>query len=356
MFWKRLIKKNTYKNYRIPNPTLHIVFNQIKLVINDIIRVYGQPTQVALQTERNLLSGQKPKNKNHKKIVNPIEKEVQSTSEYSPLNHEDMNHERHQLRYQLWKQQGGICVYSGNLIPKTQFYTSEWEVDHILPFSRSLDDSIFNKVLVDKATSREKGKQTPFEAFSSHQQSWRSIMERVNKLSTDKNNSFHEKKWRFRKNAMDIFLKREKLFLGEKSLRDFSVSHCFRLYLERVCDEVWTVSKKMTTLFQDLLGDSQKHRDDLRGYAKNTFINGLIDHSLIQSMTHIAKIIETQKKQDMEFIGNKMREVALPWKSFKEDSFSSLGKIIVSHRKRVKKENQLHDDTSYGLFKKKHLL
>lgn len=40
------------------------------------------------------------------------------------------------------------------------------EIDHILPYSRSFDDSYSNKVLVLSEQNQLKGDKTPFEAFS----------------------------------------------------------------------------------------------------------------------------------------------------------------------------------------------
>ena len=53
------------------------------------------------------------------------------------------------------------------------------EIDHILPFSRSLDDSRTNKALCFTAENREKGDSIPFEWFGENEARWRGFEERV---------------------------------------------------------------------------------------------------------------------------------------------------------------------------------
>ena len=72
------------------------------------------------------------------------------------------------LRYRLWKEQGGKCVYTGENIVITQVIPADDSVqaDHIQPWSRFSDDSFNNKTLcLARANQRKKG-QTPGEWFT----------------------------------------------------------------------------------------------------------------------------------------------------------------------------------------------
>jgi CRISPR-associated endonuclease Csn1 len=51
------------------------------------------------------------------------------------------------IRYRLWRDQDQRCAYSGNVIALGQIFSADCEIDHILPFKKSLDDSYMNKVL-----------------------------------------------------------------------------------------------------------------------------------------------------------------------------------------------------------------
>lgn len=69
------------------------------------------------------------------------------------------------LRYELWKEQNGRCVYTGKGICPTFLLAGDntVQVDHILPFSRFGDNSFHNKTLCYTSANQTKQNRTPFE-------------------------------------------------------------------------------------------------------------------------------------------------------------------------------------------------
>src|SRR5260221_9296470 len=67
------------------------------------------------------------------------------------------------LKHRLWRECGRICPYTGNIINLTDCFSSEVEIEHIIPLSRSLDDSFNNKTLTYRNINAEKGSMTPIE-------------------------------------------------------------------------------------------------------------------------------------------------------------------------------------------------
>ncbi len=331
-------KKERYKTFRIPNPTVHIAFNQLRLVVNDIISVYGKPMQVVIETAKDLPMGEKSKKeleRRQKDNKKQNEKAGQVIEEFNQI-----NNRANRFRYLLWTQQNQKCIYSGKPIPKNKLYTAELEVDHILPWSRTLDDGLSNKVLVYKSSNQNKGSQTPFECFSSNKQQWEEILQRVQELPTNK-------KWRFNKSAIDKF-KEEGGWL-ERQLNDTRyISRYASKYLERICKDVWTVRGQTTYVLRHLLQHEKKNRDDHRNHAKDALVIGLIDRSFVQHISNITKNIEAVGKASLENIGKAIKKETLPWSSFKDDAKQIIEKVIVSHRKRTKKEGRLHNETAYG--------
>ena len=54
------------------------------------------------------------------------------------------------LKYTLWKQQGGICLYTGNIINfSSLFDDNKYDIEHTLPRSKSFDDSQANLTVCD---------------------------------------------------------------------------------------------------------------------------------------------------------------------------------------------------------------
>lgn len=82
------------------------------------------------------------------------------------------------LRFRLYDEQNGICIYSGEKIDKSKLRTSEYQVDHILPYSKSADNSFENKVLVYAKENQDKKERTPYQWLKGTQK-WLQFKHRV---------------------------------------------------------------------------------------------------------------------------------------------------------------------------------
>jgi CRISPR-associated endonuclease Csn1 len=59
-------------------------------------------------------------------------------------------------RYKLWLEQGYKSPYTGQIIPLNKLFTSEYEIEHIIPQSRYFDDSFSNKIICESAVNKLK--------------------------------------------------------------------------------------------------------------------------------------------------------------------------------------------------------
>jgi CRISPR-associated endonuclease Csn1 len=71
-------------------------------------------------------------------------------------------------RYKLWLEQKYISPYTGQVIPLNRLFTSEFEIEHIIPQSRYFDDSLQNKIICESAVNRLKDNQTAYEFIKNH--------------------------------------------------------------------------------------------------------------------------------------------------------------------------------------------
>jgi len=62
-------------------------------------------------------------------------------------------------RYKLWLEQKYRSPYTGQIIPLNKLFTSEYEIEHVIPQSRYFDDSMSNKVICEAAVNQLKGNQ-----------------------------------------------------------------------------------------------------------------------------------------------------------------------------------------------------
>ncbi|MEY4875987.1 MAG: hypothetical protein RL708_1136 [Bacteroidota bacterium] len=67
------------------------------------------------------------------------------------------------LKHRLWLECGRLCPYTGKTINLTTLFSSEIEIEHIIPLSRSLDNSFNNKTLTFSSINKEKGSRTAYE-------------------------------------------------------------------------------------------------------------------------------------------------------------------------------------------------
>lgn len=66
-------------------------------------------------------------------------------------------------RYKLWLEQRYRSPYTGNVIPLGRLFTDDYQIEHIIPKSRYLDDSFNNKVICESAVNQLKDKLLGFE-------------------------------------------------------------------------------------------------------------------------------------------------------------------------------------------------
>ncbi len=66
-------------------------------------------------------------------------------------------------RYKLWLDQKYKSPYTGQIIPLHKLFTSEYQIEHIIPQSRFFDDSFSNKVICEAVVNQLKDKQLGLE-------------------------------------------------------------------------------------------------------------------------------------------------------------------------------------------------
>lgn len=59
-------------------------------------------------------------------------------------------------RYKLWLEQGYKSPYTGQIIPLNKLFTSDYEIEHIIPQSLYFDDSFSNKIICESAVNKLK--------------------------------------------------------------------------------------------------------------------------------------------------------------------------------------------------------
>ncbi len=74
---------------------------------------------------------------------------------------------RDREKHTLWLECNRICPYTGNIISLSKLFSAEIEIEHIIPYSWSLDDSFTNKTLTFGYVNKEKANKSAYEYMQS---------------------------------------------------------------------------------------------------------------------------------------------------------------------------------------------
>lgn len=186
---------------RITNPTVHIGLNQLRRVVNRIIARYGKPDQIVVELARELKQSEEQKREAMRRIRDTTADAKRRSADLAELGQKDNGRNRMMLR--LWEDLGPAigprcCPYTGKTISATMVFDGSCDVDHILPYSRTLDDSFANRTLCLREANRDKRNLTPWEAWASDKGRWAEIEANLKHLPANK-------AWRFAPDAMERF-------------------------------------------------------------------------------------------------------------------------------------------------------
>jgi 5-methylcytosine-specific restriction endonuclease McrA len=73
---------------------------------------------------------------------------------------------RDAVKYRLWKECDRISPYSGKTISLRRLFSAEIEIEHILPYSRTMNNEFTNLSLCETDINRRKGNQLPYHFFA----------------------------------------------------------------------------------------------------------------------------------------------------------------------------------------------
>lgn len=158
-------------NEHLTNPVVRHTLVEARKIVNAIIKKYGKPDRINIELAREICLGKKAndeitniQNENRdRNIVDRIEiinKYPNQFIDTSRITRDDI------IKYRLFKEQKGLCAYSGEIIEENKLFDNNlYQIDHIIPYSRSFEDGMFNKVLVTAKANQEKKNRTPYEAF-----------------------------------------------------------------------------------------------------------------------------------------------------------------------------------------------
>lgn len=180
------------------NPVVFRSVNETRKVINAIVGRYGSPCAVNIETANELNKCYLDRKKDiswNKKNEKKREQAKTSIAELLGITPEEVTGMMVE-KYLLGQQQDWKSLYSGKEINQKQCLAKDdrnYEVDHIIPFSLILDNTLTNKALVLADENQAKGQRTPLMYLAGEQR--KAFVGTVNTLLTE--HKINKKKYKY---------------------------------------------------------------------------------------------------------------------------------------------------------------
>ncbi len=347
----------------IANPIARKSLTEADKQIRAIINAYGMPTHIhvelarkvgkSLEERQEIEAGIEERNKQKDKLRDRFRADIGR----EPAGPEDL------MRFELWNEQHHRCLYTDEYIPTDAVVATDnrVQVDHILPWSRSGDDSFVNKTLCWAKANQEKKGRTPFEWFGTDAERWQKFTAAVE--------GCHGMKGRKKRNYLlkDAGILEEKF--RSRNLND--TRYATRLLLNKLKADhpEITVAARPGALtdrlrrawgIQSLKKDAEGKRvDDDRHHALDALIVALTSQSVLQRLTKLFQEAESRglptNWHGIGHLANLFRDsggvpkdfaaLEQPWPGFRAEAEEALRRVTVSRAERRRARGEAHAAT-----------
>lgn len=283
---------------KINNPTVHVALNRLRKLVNCLVERFGPPIEVHVELTRDLKQSRQKRDEvtkeqgRRERENDRIKKDI-----CVPLGM-DYPTALDIKKVKLWEELGKDsmarrCVFSGQTISAADLFNGEAEIEHILPFKRTLDDSMANLTVAKRWANRIKGNDTPYEAFAQDLHAergvvWDEILQRSELLPDNK-------RWRFGPNAMERY-ETEEGFIARQLTDTAYMARVATRYLKSLegVEHVLASPGRLTALIRGkwhlngILGDDNlKSRDDHRHHAVDAAVIALTDRGVLNAVSRL---------------------------------------------------------------------
>jgi len=335
------------------NPVVQQGLFELRRLVNAIIKEYGKPDAIHIEFARELkLPKQKreeltKENEARRKQNEHAADEIRKLGIPNPSSTDI-------IKYKLWLECKGICPYTGKQISAEMlFRNNEIDIEHILPYSRTQDDSFNNLTLCFADFNRERKQNlSPYEmkargiiSEAEYEQMIARVKEFQNKAKLQR---FTQKEI----NTEDFIARQlnDTAYLAREA----------KAYLETICPNIVVSNGQATAKLRNLWGLNsllhpleknrnelslkeleelaEKNRKDNRHHALDAAVIAATTRGFVQKLSTYSKYkrIATAEK------------FPLPFPTFREQLKEELDELLVSRYQKNRVQGALHEDTFYG--------
>ncbi len=335
------------------NPIVSRALTQLRLVVNSYIQKHGLPDKIRIELVRSL-------------------KQTASRREETIKRNRSRERERDQARTRLLQEAGianpsrsdiekllladecdWTCPYTGEHFGMSDLFNGRVEVEHIIPRSRSLNNSFMNKTLCMSNENKSKGRQTPHEAYAGHKERYSEILERVKGFNSD-----------FARGKLKLFqLKTDEVAdllddFAESQLVDTAYAtrlagqYLGKLYggeidsggkrrVEKIAGRATALLRGAWNMNSILSDGPRKSRDDHRHHVVDALVVA------VSSPAHVRALSKAMERSEDEGqrIANLMEE---PWPGFQMECSARVLEVVPSHKVNRRIRSGLHNESNFS--------
>ncbi len=340
----------------VRNPAVERALTEVRKVVNAVVREYGKPAFIRIELARDLKKNRKDRAKiaqrnrqnqgARERATEKIAREIGIKQPKGP----DIE------KVLLAEECGWICPYTGRPINMEALLgdAPQFDVEHIVPFSRCLDNSFFNKTLCDAQENRHrKHNRTPQEAYSSDPARWEEILHRVKGFQGE---AAREKLAKFQQEGvlnLDDFTSRQ--LNDTRYASRLAVEYLSRLYgagadgvdpggtrrVQAGRGQVTGYLRGEWGLNAVLGAGPAKERADHRQHAIDAVTIALTEAATVKSLSDAAARAEVSGRR-------RFAPMEPPWSDFADDIRRDVEEMVVSHRVSRKVSGPMHEETVYS--------
>ncbi len=349
----------------IRNPAVMRSLTELRKVTNALVRAHGRPVEIHIELARDLKKSKKQReaisqnNRRNEKDRAEAAKKIIAEAGIAQPKPDDLR------KFLLAKECRWECPYTGMSISMHSLFGPEaqFDIEHIIPFSRSMDNSFSNLTLCYVPENRAvKGNKTPFQAYSGDEARYGQILDRVKRFTGERRTVAAKlKRFSLSDEELEAFLEdfRNRQLNDTAYATSLAAKYLGLLY-GGVNDaegkkRIQATSGQTTSYFRNLWklnsilndgpskdgGYRSKSREDHRHHAVDAVVIGLTDAGMIKRLSDAA--------QRAPHVGHKrFAPIEGPWPNFVDSVRAEIDKIVVSHRVSKKVSGALHEETIYS--------
>lgn len=287
----------------VTSPVVKRALSQTVKVIDAVIRQYGSPYAINIELARDMSMSKDERDKLKKENDARAAKNEAIRENIAKLN--AMPNSTNVLKYKLYEEQDHKCAYSMETLDINHlFEDGYYEIDHIIPYSRSFDDSFNNKVLVLKRENQNKRNSTPVEYFERIGRDydevlafWKAVYQKRNrkKLEFLQKKEINESEWKNRAlndtryaSRMLANLIKDYLLFDEKSKEKYG--------------RVETVKGAITSYLRRFWGVQKIREDGDKHHAVDAAIIACVTPKMKNKIERYNQIKESRKMRNGQYV------------------------------------------------------